>query len=242
MHSSSFYPFLVISSPARGQAVRLWACSSGEATLGDIEHMLMSSSGASELAGDDTCLAAIGSPAPSGLQAALPRWTAWARSLSLRARGAPPLLATPGAPPIPSSLPGHGTPRSSLPTAAELCGVDGPHCGQLPTEARRADGGAGQIRRRRRRGLGGATASRPRPSRGAAAEALARGAGASERAWQALRLGPLAPPISLPLCLAAGRGACWRRRRRCGDGATTWRLELSTNTKGASTPFVDDMR
>ena len=41
---------------------------------------------------------------------------------------------------------------------------------------------------------------------------------------------------------AAGRGACWRRRRRCGDGATTSRLELSTNTKGASTPFVDDMR
>ena len=159
MHSSSFYPFLVISSPARGQAVRLWACSSGEATLGDIEHTLMSSSGASELAGDGTGLAAIGSPAPSGLQAALPRRTAWARSLSLSAREAPlPCLLrrerrpsrrpSPAMAPLRSSLPcrtaSAATPLpSSLPTAAELCGVDGPRCGQLPTEARRADGGAG---------------------------------------------------------------------------------------------------
>ena len=112
-----------------------------------------------------------------------------------------PTADSAGAPPLPSSLPG----------AAELCGADGPRCGQLPAEARRAEQGrtagawskgarpattrskGGRRRgasRGRRRGLevglelgpGGATASRRRPSRGAAAEALARGTGAGKRA------------------------------------------------------------
>ena len=101
-----------------------------------------------------------------------------------------------------------------------------------------------------RHGGGPRGARRRRPSRGEQGPASAlRASGhasggeqAAGGAWQALRLGPLPLPLSLPLCLVAGRGACWKRRRRCGDGATTWRLELSTNTKGASTPFVDDMR
>ena len=128
----------------------------------------------------------------------------------------------------------------------------------------RADGGAGPRAggaaasrsasssapaRPRRHGGGPRGARRRRPSRGEQGPASAlRASGhasggeqAAGGAWQALRLGPLPLPLSLLLCLAAGRGACWRRRRRCGDGATTSRLELSTNTKGASTPFVDDM-
>ena len=43
---------------------------------------------------------------------------------------APPGRTSPAATPLPSSLPG----------AAELCGADGPRCGQLPAEARRAAG------------------------------------------------------------------------------------------------------
>ena len=52
----------------------------------------------------------------------------------------------PAVPPLRSSLPYRATPAttplpSSLPGAAELCGADGPRCGQLPAETRRAEQG-----------------------------------------------------------------------------------------------------
>ena len=57
--------------------------------------------------------------------------TAAAHRASRRPPCAPPQLPPPAATPLPSSLPG----------AAELCGADGPRCGQLPAETRRAEQG-----------------------------------------------------------------------------------------------------
>ncbi|KAG2656852.1 hypothetical protein PVAP13_1KG126677 [Panicum virgatum] len=180
----------------------------------------MSSSVASELAGDGAGLAAVGSPAPSGLQAALPRRTAWARSLSLRARDAPPLLATSGAPPLPSSLPGHGAPMLLPPLPHRPRRYAPP---LLPPHSR------GAVRR-------GRASLRSTPDGGEAGGRRGAGAGeraVGERAWQALRLGPLALPLSHPLCLAAGGGAAscssiGRPRRQTAGLGRSGGLELGT--------------
>ncbi|KAG2632369.1 hypothetical protein PVAP13_2NG079892 [Panicum virgatum] len=130
-------------------------------------------------------------------------------SLSLRTRGAPPLLATPGAPPLPSSLPGHCAPpllpprplRPSPPPSPQprSCAV---WTGLAAANSRRRRGGrtAGLAR------SAGATASRLRPSRGERGPASALWASARGRRCGSVSLLSLSPSLSV-WWRAAGRRA-----------------------------------
>ena len=60
-----------------------------------------------------------------------------------------------------------------LPEAAELCGADGPRCGQLPAEARRAEQGRAAGERAEQGRTTARPRARPRRGHGGAEEALA---------------------------------------------------------------------